>query len=216
MSPVSLKLPRICNQHRHAIKGNASCLRGGSSLRQPAQGGGEGGMPLMRFARSDVRDHVFDPKSIPGLRSGARKRCTSRDALRSTFARFWVVRFSTFATISVISGPMPRPVPCPLGANRRLTQRSNYQPYSITWSARTRNDSGIVRVRRPLRGDCRLVRESGIKPSAGRPWWRSTARRRGTLLARPPYPVTRAESRPGPCASHGPRASPYEPASRSS
>jgi hypothetical protein len=34
---------------------------------------------------------------------------------------------------------------CPKSANKRLMHRSNYLLYSITWSARSKNDSGIVR-----------------------------------------------------------------------
>jgi hypothetical protein len=43
---------------------------------------------LMRLTRDDVRDHIISSKIDHAPRSGADKRCISRDALRSTFARF--------------------------------------------------------------------------------------------------------------------------------
>src|SRR5258707_6930299 len=44
--------------------------------------------PLMRFARGDVRDISFHPKSITDLRSGVEKRRSSREVQRSIFTRF--------------------------------------------------------------------------------------------------------------------------------
>src|SRR6266404_2951127 len=44
----------------------------------------------MRFARGDVKGTIsFHPKSITDLRSGAKERCSRREAQRSTFARFF-------------------------------------------------------------------------------------------------------------------------------
>lgn len=42
----------------------------------------------MRFTRGDVRDISFHPESIMDLRSSAEKRRSSREAQRSTLARF--------------------------------------------------------------------------------------------------------------------------------
>jgi hypothetical protein len=35
--------------------------------------------PLMRFARGDVRDHMFHTETATDLRIGARERCSGRD-----------------------------------------------------------------------------------------------------------------------------------------
>jgi hypothetical protein len=44
--------------------------------------------PLVRFARGDVRETTsFHPKSITGLRGGAKERRSRSEAQRSTFAR---------------------------------------------------------------------------------------------------------------------------------
>src|SRR5215204_5401748 len=43
---------------------------------------------LMLFAGGDVRDHIVSSKIDHGLSSGANKRCSSREAPRSAFARF--------------------------------------------------------------------------------------------------------------------------------
>jgi hypothetical protein len=44
--------------------------------------------PLMRFMRSDVRDHIVSHKTTTDLRIGAKEGCNRRDSSESIFARF--------------------------------------------------------------------------------------------------------------------------------
>jgi hypothetical protein len=61
--------------------------------------------PLMRFARGDVRDHIVSPKNDHGplyrpyraLQRQRRQKINFREI-------FGVARFSTFATVSTLSG----------------------------------------------------------------------------------------------------------------
>jgi hypothetical protein len=45
---------------------------------------------LMRFARDDVRDHIVSPKTAADLCTGTEERCSGREGIVSTFARFSV------------------------------------------------------------------------------------------------------------------------------
>jgi hypothetical protein len=63
---------------------------------------------LMRLARGDVRDHIVSSKTDHGPRSGVEKRRSSRSPKIHFREIFRVVLFSTFATISTLSGhPVP-------------------------------------------------------------------------------------------------------------
>jgi len=60
--------------------------------------------PLMRFARGDVRDHIVSSKIDHGPPLWRRKAAQRQRSPKINFREiFGVVRFSTFATISVMS-----------------------------------------------------------------------------------------------------------------
>jgi len=78
-------------------------VRSGSILLKKSFGGGGRNFlePLMRFVRSDVRDHVASQKNDHGLsyrrcRASQRRSCPKI----SICEIFGVVRFSTFSTVS--------------------------------------------------------------------------------------------------------------------
>src|SRR5712671_6799939 len=71
--------------------------------------------PLMRLVRCDVRDHIVTPKIEHGS-SWRRYRALQRQgSLRISFREiFDAAQFSTFSTVSVISGPRSTKAQCPL------------------------------------------------------------------------------------------------------
>ena len=70
--------------------------------------------PLMRFARADVRDHIVSRKNEEGPSHWSYGPLQRRKGMKIDFRSiFGVVRFSTFATLSVINGPQVASEPCP-------------------------------------------------------------------------------------------------------
>jgi hypothetical protein len=70
--------------------------------------------PLMRFVRRDVRDHIAYQKNGHGASCQRYRALQRRSRLKINFCEiFGVVRFSTFATLSVVkrtslpTGPFP-------------------------------------------------------------------------------------------------------------
>ncbi len=87
--------------------------------------------PPVRSPRRDVRDHIVSHKNDHGPPHRSYGALQQRKHGRSNFREiFGVLRFSTFATVSAISG---------------LMHRSNLTAYSITSSAHPSSDRGIVR-----------------------------------------------------------------------
>src|SRR5258705_10817706 len=87
--------------------------------------------PPVRSPRRDVRDHIVSQKNDHGPPHRSYGALQQRKHGRSNFREiFGVLRFSTFATVSAISG---------------LMHRSNLTAYSITSSAHPSSDRGIVR-----------------------------------------------------------------------
>jgi len=70
----------------------------------------------MRFARSDMRDHIVSHKNDHGASYRRYRVLQWRSRLKINFCEiFSVVRFSTFATLSAMSGPSDRAIliePC--------------------------------------------------------------------------------------------------------
>jgi len=67
--------------------------------------------PLMRFARSDMRDHIVSHKNDHGASYRRYGVLQWRIRLKINFCEiFSVVRFSTFATLSAMSGPSDRAI----------------------------------------------------------------------------------------------------------
>jgi hypothetical protein len=77
--------------------------------------------PLMRFARGVMRDHIVSHKNDHGASYGRYAVLQWWSRLKISFCEiFGVVQFSTFATLSALSGPRAGAVSCPLlGVKRR-------------------------------------------------------------------------------------------------
>src|SRR5258707_4139564 len=106
----------------------------------------------------------FHPKSITDLRSGAKERCSRREAQRSTFARF----FGLF-DFRLLQQYLPQAA---------VSICSKLHRYSITSSARARSDGGISRPSALARiklmtksnlVDCITGRSVGLAPWSMRP-----------------------------------------------